>query len=231
MTAVNAGHKWWIAVVGIPLAVAVIGLARCSGDKPVPVNVVINNINGLPQVVANPKLLGAQQELQLNELKDKRAPFAYRLSECQKTWVNFGGKRIWVKDPAGLYCSENCPIESIGLLIAEDETRYYDGGKIRFVADAPPGPTPPQCFAHVDGVCTVDTPRVVLGTPVIFTGWGSGGTGEYAFSWSGDDDNESQDRDLVANFKTPGVKSATVQITSNGESIYRTCSVIVVPPR
>lgn len=231
MTAANAGHKWWIAAVVIPLAVAVIGLVRCGGDKTPPVNVVINNITGLPQVIANPKQLAAQQGLRLEELTEKRAPFAYRLSECAKTWINYEGKRIWVKDPAGLYCSENCPIEPLGLLIAEDDSRYYDGGKITSVIDAPPGPTPPQCFPHVDGVCTVDTPKVVLGTPVIFTGWGSGGSGLYVFTWIGDDDNRSQDKDLIANFKTPGVKSATVRITSNGENIYRTCSVIVVPPR
>jgi hypothetical protein len=221
-----------------PLAVAVIGLVRCSADKPAsvnvvtpPVNVVINNITGLPQAAANPKQLTTQHELRVDELREKHSPFAYRLSECPKTWVNYEGMRIWVKNPVGLYCSENCPIEPLGVLIAEDDSHYYDAGEIKSVNDAPPGPTPVQCFPHVDGVCTVDTPSVVLGTPVIFTGWGAGGDGTYAFSWVGDDDNRSVTRDLIANFKIAGVKSATVQITSNGENIYRTCSVIVVPSR
>jgi len=167
----------------------------------------------------------AEQDAEIEALRLKGPPFGYRLTEnCTVAWTNFMGKRIWVKDPQGITGGAACPSEPLGIFIEEDHTHYYDAGTIKAVTTEV---IPSGCYPHVDGVCAANPSRVKVGQAVTFQVWGYGGTGEYAFTWSGENGILSGERSLVTTFSKPGINVVKVQITSNGQNIYKECRVIV----
>lgn len=85
-------------------------------------------------------------------------------------------------------------------------------------------------FPPVDGYCEVNPQSAKVGEPVRFGAYGQGGTQYYAFSWAGDDGISFGGKSFDATYHTPGRKAATVRITSNGASVYRTCTTEIIPP-
>ncbi len=83
--------------------------------------------------------------------------------------------------------------------------------------------------------CLVSNTHVKVGDVVTWTTEGEGGNGYYSFYWYGDDGLESDYQTVSIRYMDPGVKTGTIEITSNNETISRTCSVTVeddyVPPR
>jgi hypothetical protein len=80
-------------------------------------------------------------------------------------------------------------------------------------------------YPPVDGYCEV-TPKIAeVGSRVTFTAGGLGGANQYVYTWLGDDGVVSQHRTVTVVYHTPGPKSATVRITSNGQNVYRTATV------
>jgi hypothetical protein len=54
-----------------------------------------------------------------------------------------------------------------------------------------------------------------------------GGDGEYVYTWE-DGEGESFERpEVLTSYSTPGKKSMSVRLTSNGEFFYCTCTVII----
>lgn len=181
------------------------------------------------QSVAEYAKLAEEENAKVENLRRKSPPFAYTLvRDCHTNWVNFEGKRVWVKDKGGLACGELCGWEPLGVYIPVDRTHYYEAGEIRAYSAPETLPEiPPGCYPPVDGTCSVNKSRISVGESVTFEGWGTGGDGTYAYSWVGDEGRNAQTRQAVTSFSTPGVKSMTVRITSNGQNIYKTCEVIV----
>ena len=87
------------------------------------------------------------------------------------------------------------------------------------------------CFPQVDGYGTVEPRIAKVGQPVVFTGYGLGGDHYYLYTWGGDDGLSGQTKSVTHTYSTPGNKSATVKITSNGQNIYKTVEVIVESER
>lgn len=73
--------------------------------------------------------------------------------------------------------------------------------------------------------CSVSPSTAETGESVTFSGSASGGSGSYSYQWSGDCNGTSQN--CSKTFSSEGTYSATVQVSSNGESNSDSCSVEV----
>jgi hypothetical protein len=87
-----------------------------------------------------------------------------------------------------------------------------------------------ECYPNVGGYCEVSVSEANIGQTVTFTGYGQGGTNYYAYSWAGDEGLTGGTKSVSKTYSTAGTKSATVRITSNGQSVYKTCSVVIKAP-
>jgi len=180
------------------------------------------------QSLAYQTRLAEEQTAKVEKLRQKSPPFAYTLAnECKTSWINFEGKRVVVKDKTGLSCGDICVWEPLGVFIPHT-AHYYEAGVVKAYSGSEASPLIPSgCYPNVDGVCAVDTALVNVGDAVTFKGFGLGGDGTYAYSWSGDEGKSSATREFVTSFATTGRKAMTVRVTSNGQNIFKTCEVIV----
>ncbi len=86
--------------------------------------------------------------------------------------------------------------------------------------------TPPQ-QQTLDAVCVISPSTVYVGQEVSFYVNATGGYGSYTYYWSGDNGINSTSQSFTGRFSYPGYKTATVTVTSGGQTITRTCSVNV----
>jgi hypothetical protein len=167
-----------------------------------------------------------EQQKAIEALRTKGPPYGYRLTEnCTVAWTNYMGLRIWVKDPAGIIGGSACPVEPLGVQIQEDPTHYYDGGEIKKISVGEA--IPDGCYPHVDGICAAEPGRARIGQPVKFRVWPYGGSGLYVYNWSGEKGPLSTMPEYVTSFANQGIKTVKIAITSNGETVYKECKVIV----
>jgi len=82
---------------------------------------------------------------------------------------------------------------------------------------------------ELEGECFADVASINSGEAVTWTAIASGGTGEYRYSWSGDNLRGSNQA-ISQTYEGIGEKTANVEITSGSQSILRICSVEVTPP-
>lgn len=90
-------------------------------------------------------------------------------------------------------------------------------------------PPPEVLYPPVDGYCEVTLRIAKIGDLVTFSAFGHAGNNLYVYSWSGDDGLVSHNRTVIVRYHTPGRKEATVRITSNGQNVYRTASILITP--
>ncbi len=76
------------------------------------------------------------------------------------------------------------------------------------------------------GSCEANDSEIEEGESVTWRVTANGGNGNYTYSWSGD--VSGSNRTETEEYNSTGTKRATVKITSDGESITRTCTVRVV---
>ena len=79
----------------------------------------------------------------------------------------------------------------------------------------------------LDGSCTISPGTAYAGQDLSFFANATGGNGNYTYNWSGDNGLYSTAAAFTGKFIYPGTKTATVVITSNGQSITRTCNINV----
>jgi hypothetical protein len=72
--------------------------------------------------------------------------------------------------------------------------------------------------------CSANTQNVAVGQPVTWTVTPTGGTGSYSYTWSGESIYGTNGQTVSATYNTPGYKTASVNVYSNGQSITATCS-------
>ncbi len=87
--------------------------------------------------------------------------------------------------------------------------------------------TPPPPF---DGSCSASPSTVNIGDTVTWTGAATGGTGSYAYSWTGDEGLSATGTSTTKSYSSAGTKNASVTITSGASSITRQCTVVVQSP-
>jgi hypothetical protein len=86
-------------------------------------------------------------------------------------------------------------------------------------------PQPPK--DNLDGYCTGRPSRPEEGEKVTWTAYPDGGNGNYRYEWSGTDNLDGDDKSITKRYDDEGTKTARVKITSDGESITKTCTVRV----
>lgn len=79
----------------------------------------------------------------------------------------------------------------------------------------------------LDGNCVISPSNAYVNQDVTFSASATGGNGSYSYSWNGSDGIYSNNQSFTGRFSNPGYKTATVTITSNGQSITRSCSANV----
>ena len=82
--------------------------------------------------------------------------------------------------------------------------------------------------SQLNGNCSINpSNNVAVGQDISFFASASGGNGNYTYSWSGSDDLNSNNQSFTGRFYSAGNKYASVTISSNGQSITRSCNVNV----
>jgi hypothetical protein len=236
MSEYETGYKWWIRHVIIP-----VGGGLCAAAALL-IAAMINNASHsetskLPEKVIQPAVLSfaalekeaIEQTAKVEQLRQKSPPFGYTFAkDCATSWTNVQGRRIWVRDAKGLSCGETCPWEPLGVYIPEDKDHYYDGGIVKaFSPEQSLPPIPPGCFPHLDGACAASVLAARIGESITFKVVPEGGNGEYVYTWEGGEGESFERPEVVTSYSTPGKKSMSVRITSNGEFFYCTCTVII----
>jgi len=80
---------------------------------------------------------------------------------------------------------------------------------------------------ELEGECFADSNSINSGNAVTWTAQASGGTGEYRYSWYGDNLRGSSEQAISQVYEGAGERIANVEITSGSQSITRICSVEV----
>lgn len=81
-----------------------------------------------------------------------------------------------------------------------------------------------------DGMCAVSPATASVGETVQWSSSASGGTGTYAYSWSGDEGLSGASNTLSKTYGSAGTKLGTVSVTSGPRSVTKTCAVFITPP-
>jgi hypothetical protein len=86
------------------------------------------------------------------------------------------------------------------------------------------------CYPETTGICESDKSRAKVGETVKFEATGQGGNGYYTYVWSGSDglsDLNHRSYYIRVQYDTPGTKYAKVRITSNNDTVEKTCTVVI----
>ena len=84
-----------------------------------------------------------------------------------------------------------------------------------------------DCFPPVQGSCYANVSSGQTGDIITWTADAYDGNGYYSYDWSGTDGLSSFYPVIDKRYDTSGTKNASVQITSYGVTITRTCSVVI----
>lgn len=82
-------------------------------------------------------------------------------------------------------------------------------------------------YPPLSGSCTTSISRGYEGDIVTWTYQGVGGNGYYSFRWTGTDGLSSNYPTISKRYTNAGTKTGTVEITSNHQTITRTCAVVI----
>jgi hypothetical protein len=88
----------------------------------------------------------------------------------------------------------------------------------------PPVYTPPVTYSPLRISCTPNTSYAAVGSTVTWSASASGGTGYYNYTWSGTDSIYGYTQSLSATYSSAGVKTASVTVSSNGQTITQGCT-------
>lgn len=80
-------------------------------------------------------------------------------------------------------------------------------------------------WSNINVNCYVNPQMAYIGNQVTWFAQASGGNGYFTYSWSGSDLLNSNEASIGKAYYSQGVKTATVTVTSNGQSVSKQCSV------
>jgi len=82
-------------------------------------------------------------------------------------------------------------------------------------------------YSSLNGSCSAGVTNTSVGGLVTWTASATGGNGLYTYYWTGDEGLSSNGQTAPKTYNTGGTKTANLTITSNGQSITRTCTMNV----
>jgi hypothetical protein len=122
------------------------------------------------------------------------------------------------------------PVNDKEFLLGWDFSQNNGGGLSdasgNFCRDTPP--PPPHVDDSLTGSCDVNPSSVNIGESVEWSATASGGDGDYSYSWSGTNSLSGSSATVSKTYSSAGTKTGTVIITSDGQSISRNCSAVVI---
>ncbi len=80
-------------------------------------------------------------------------------------------------------------------------------------------------WSNINVNCYANPQMTYIGNQVTWFAQASGGNGYFTYSWSGSDLLNSNEASISKAYYSQGVKTATVTVTSNGQSVSKQCSV------
>lgn len=175
----------------------------------------------------------AKRQAEIEFLLSTGPPYCYSLTppdaSCQSLWVTHNGKRIWVRNADGL--DKPGAAVPAAIAIPEDEQHYYDGGVIRAAGPGDPYTGGMYCYPRTEAIAAASPTIARTGEVVRMEAAAEGGNGFFTYEWSGDDGLQSFQRVVNVRYHEPGLKTATVKVTSNGDdSVDVELRVLVVEP-
>ncbi|MEX0931411.1 MAG: hypothetical protein WDZ88_01530 [Candidatus Paceibacterota bacterium] len=84
-----------------------------------------------------------------------------------------------------------------------------------------------ECNPPVNLICEADPSSALVGEPVTWTAYATGGTGNFTYSWSGSDGLSGTSSSIVKTYNTIGGKNASVLVTSGTEKVTVECSMLI----
>jgi hypothetical protein len=84
-------------------------------------------------------------------------------------------------------------------------------------------------YSSLDGSCSASAGSAQVGTTINWSGYATGGNGTYTYYWNDSDGYSSSGQYLSRYYTYAGLKNMNLTISSNGQSITRTCSVYINP--
>jgi hypothetical protein len=92
----------------------------------------------------------------------------------------------------------------------------------------------PPVYNQLGGSCYATQSSGYVGDTINFYAQPYGGNGSYTYSWTGTEGLSGHSQNVSQSYSSAGTKTATVTISSDGQSITRTCSTAIneqyVPP-
>ncbi len=82
--------------------------------------------------------------------------------------------------------------------------------------------------APLSVTCTANTAFAPVGTQVVWTARVSGGNGYYSYIWTGTEGLYGYGQSVAIGYRLPGLKEATVAVTSDGQSTRAICGPVNV---
>lgn len=122
-----------------------------------------------------------------------------------------------VNSPGATITNNNSPVGNTGAGVIVPPVIVYDN-------NYPTYPNNPPYQGQLSASCYVDPVYTRTNTTVTWRATASGGTGNYSYSWSGTDGLSSSGSYAYRSYSYPGIKSASVRITSGGQSISISCN-------
>lgn len=82
-------------------------------------------------------------------------------------------------------------------------------------------------WSNINVNCYANPQNAYVGSPVIWYASASGGNGYFSYAWVGSDQMYANESTVSKIYYSSGVKTATVTVTSNGQSVTKQCSTYV----
>jgi len=80
---------------------------------------------------------------------------------------------------------------------------------------------------NLEASCVINPSTAYVGQSVSFYATATGGNGSYTYYWTGDNGLSASGQSFTGSFQYAGYKTATVTVSSNGQTITRSCNVNV----
>lgn len=92
----------------------------------------------------------------------------------------------------------------------------------------PPSNPPSGPGGSLSAICEPNRTTVPVGTSMTWSTLASGGNGVYTYSWSGSDGLTGTSSSVNKSYSVVGSKTASVSVTSNGNTVYPVCPGLTV---
>jgi hypothetical protein len=128
-------------------------------------------------------------------------------------------------DPLSMVDESSKTNNQIIVPINVNGTTYNYGNNYNYgsIQNIPNGTT--YVWTNMNVNCFANPSTSYVGSPITWYATVAGGNGYYSYSWAGSDLLNASESAVSKTYYSSGIKTATVTVTSNGQSVTKQCSV------